>query len=93
MKSEGRPYTAALGIGESLEEYAARTGRTARAAYPDWHAAGVEASKAWQTPLFVQTSEGAYRSLSLGGGVLALDDEDVGRGKPRAGRDYVEFAP
>lgn len=93
MKSEGRPYTATLGIGESLEEYAARTGRTARAAYPDWHAAGVELSKAWQTQLIVQHADGCTGSITLGGGVLALDDEDVGRGKPRAGRDYVEFAP
>ena len=40
-------HPAPHGIGESLQEYAARTGRFPAQAYPDWHAHGNAVAADW----------------------------------------------
>lgn len=66
-------HPAPYSIGESLQEYAARTGRTTASAYPDWHAHGDSVAAEWAD----RVPENPDRAV-LGGRSLGLLASDVG---------------
>lgn len=62
-------------IGESLQEYAVRTGRTPAQAYPDWHAHGDSVAAEWADRVPEDPDLAVLGGRSLG--ILASDAGSV----------------
>lgn len=66
-------------IGESLQDYAHRTGHTIEKAYPTWHAHGIANASAWSVPSRVPHADGPdhHHVIVAGGSALGLTLRDV----------------